>query len=69
MASKQDYENTARILRAARLSGYVESAGLRQIAKAFSRTYAADNPRFNRARFMFAAGVTDTLANIEREDI
>ena len=71
MATKQTFEQTARIVRtqveAARMlaadsksweGGYAIGAinTLEQTAREFTRVYSLDNPRFDAARFMTACG-------------
>lgn len=64
MASRKDYEATARVIRAEMdlVPGDTEYSVTAQmvlydVADSFAKLYAADNPRFNRTRFMRAAGV------------
>jgi hypothetical protein len=45
-----------------------DTAELREISEAFARTFARDNPRFSRARFLSAIGITGPNQAITLDD-
>jgi hypothetical protein len=64
MASKRDYESTARVLRAVGLTTS-DWDTLGAVAVGMANIYATDNPRFDRVRFFEAAQVTDHVGRWE----
>ncbi len=58
--SKKDYELIAAIIRQAgndAMGGYTAQGVVTQITQQFAELARADNPRFDRARFMDACGL------------
>ena len=59
MSSRKDFEATARIIRAARLSNIITDEGQRLLTEAFVKVYEQENPRFNVNRFALACGLDE----------
>jgi hypothetical protein len=62
MNTKKDFERAAKIVAAPRIPGFVKMSEENriEIAHAFVAFFQAENPKFNRDRFLEACGVIAT---------